>query len=290
MAMAYPEAVCLRGQMADALVGKEIADVSPLDITKADGSWRFGSITQEPSVFRRRLGGGVITGVDRVANSLFINTDKGHALTLGYLSGRVTYQARDEGLPPRSCLHLRFTDESHLSVVISLWGLIRVLGDDERGEYVTKWYGQAIEPNSRQHTLRGFRHAVGLIEDPKLSAKKFLHAFEPGYYVSGLDAGYAIEILHRAKIHPKRRALSLSLDEQEACYRSVNSVTKEAIRKGGRCENVDLHGNPGGYVPHVCRARLGQPCLECGTPIVKLSFEGGSSYACPQCQPLTQEG
>lgn len=46
MAMAYPEAVCMRDQMADALAEKEIVDVSPVDITKVDGGWRLGSITQ----------------------------------------------------------------------------------------------------------------------------------------------------------------------------------------------------------------------------------------------------
>ena len=62
MAMAYPEAVCIRDQMAEVLVGKEIAEVSPLDISKVDGTWRFGSIVQEPSVFKGRLESRVITG------------------------------------------------------------------------------------------------------------------------------------------------------------------------------------------------------------------------------------
>lgn len=162
MAMAYPEAVCLRKQMAEALVGKEIAGVDVLDITKVEGSWRFGSI----------------------------------------------------------------------------------------------------------------------------SVKKFLHASEPGYYLSGIDSGCAIEILHRAKIHPKRTLASLSLDEQKACYRSVNVVTKEAIRKGGRSSETDLYGRPGRFVPRACKDTLGQPCTECGTAIVKFSFEGGSCYVCPECQTI----
>lgn len=289
MAIAYPEAVCIRGQMEDALTGKEIADVSPVDITKVDGDWRWGSITQGPAVFKGRLRNGVITGVDRVANTLFLNTDRGHALALGYLSGRVVFHARGEDLPKRGCLHVRFADDSHLSVVISLWGLIRALSEDERTAFVTYWYGRAIEPDSEQYTWEGFRDAVGHTKDPKLSAKKFLHAFEPSHYVSGIDAGYAIEILHRAKIHPKRKLASLSLEDQEACYLSVNRVTKEAVRKGGRYSEVDLYGRPGSFVPDVCKARLGQPCLECGTPIVKFSFEGGSSYACPECQPLQRQ-
>jgi len=77
---------------------------------------------------------------------------------------------------------------------------------------------------------------------------------------------------------------SLSLNEQKACYRSVNTVAREAIRKGGRATKRDLFGQPGGFVPHVCSATLGKPCPECGTAIVKFVFEGGSCYVCPKCQ------
>ena len=116
--------------------------------------------------------------------------------------------------------------------------------------------------------------------------KSFLIAFEPGYYVSGVDSGYAQEILYRARIHPKRTLASLSLDEQRACYQSVSRVMKEAVRKGGRSSELDLYGRPGGFAPDVCKDTLGRPCPECGTAIVKFSFEGGLSYACPGCQRL----
>lgn len=290
MAMAYPEAVCLRKQMAEVLVGKEIADVSVEDVTKHAGNWRFGSIVQPPAEFHRRLLRGVVTGAESVANSVFLTTSTGYALVLGYLSGNVLYHQAGEALPKRSCMRVCFSDGSHLTVTISLWGLLRVLKadsrvrDEERQEYVTEWYGRAIEPDSKEYTWSGFRDAVAQTQDPKLSATKFLHAFGPGYYLSGIDSGYAIEILHRAGIHPKRRLVSLTLDEQKSCFRNVNTVAREAIRKGGRSSELDLYGRPGGFVPHVCKDTLGQPCRECGTAIEKFSFEGGSCYVCPGCQ------
>ncbi|MCJ7738440.1 MAG: hypothetical protein MUQ10_14210 [Anaerolineae bacterium] len=286
MAIAYPEAVCLRDQMAGVLVGKEITDVSVVDVAVFDGDWRYGSIIQPPLLFRSSLRNGTVTGVDRVANSLFLNTDTGHALGLGYLSGRVTYHDPGEPLPKRSCLSVRFADDSHLSAVISLWGLVRVLDDAERVVYVARWHGSAVEPRSERFTWEGFHDAVSRIEEPRLSIKKFLHAFEPGYYVSGLDAGYALEILHRAGVHPKRKLRSLTLEEQHACYNSVNLVAQEAIDKGGRYSEVDLYGRPGGFMPHVCKARLDEPCPVCGTRIEKFPFEGASCYVGRTCQPL----
>ena len=88
MAMAYPEAVCLCKQMAETLTGKEIADLDVVDATKIKGGWRYGSVTQAPAEFCTRLRGGRITGVESFANSVFLATTTGHALVLGYLSGR----------------------------------------------------------------------------------------------------------------------------------------------------------------------------------------------------------
>ncbi|MFA6108585.1 MAG: hypothetical protein WDA75_07445 [Candidatus Latescibacterota bacterium] len=272
--------------MTDALTEKRIAQVTTVDIGKTSGIWRYGSIDQSPAVFESRLRNGLVVTVDRVANTLFLCTDAGNFLALGYLSGRITYHAPGAEAPKNSCLRVRFDDDSTLSVVISLWGLIRALRAEDRAAFVAKWYGHAIEPNSEQCTWEGFRDAVDQVDDPKLSAKKFLHAFEPGYYLSGLDSGYAIEILHRARIHPKRALVSLTRAEQKACYASADRVMDEGIRSGGRVSEVDLYGRPGNFLPHVCSLRVGQPCLECGTPITKFSFEGGSCYACTTCQPL----
>lgn len=286
MAMAYPEAVCLRRQMADALVGKRIEAVGVEDIASSAGDWRLGSITQPPDVFRQRLEGGEITGAESVANTVFLNASTGHALALGYISGKVLHCEPGAKVPARSCLTVRYSDQSHLAVVVSLWGLIRVLGDEERLAYVARWYGGAVEPNSGSFTLEGLQGAVAEVGDEKLSVKKFLHAFGPCYYVSGIDSGYAMEILHRAKVHPKRKVTSLTADEQEALYRSVNEVMSEATDQGGRHSEVDLHGRPGGFVPRVCKETLGRPCAQCGATIEKISFEGGACYVCPGCQVL----
>jgi len=274
--------------MADTLTGKEITDIDVVDVTKVKGSWRYGSVTQSPGEFRTRLQGGRITAVQSVANSLFLTTTTGHILVLGYLSGSALYHEPGQALPKRSCFRAEFTDDSQLSVTISMWGLIRVLDAAEKLDFVARWYGPAVEPTSKQYTWAGFCAAAKGILDAKLSAKKFLHAFEPCYYVAGIDSGYAIEILHRAKIHPRRTLASLNLDELKACYSHVNAVMKEAICRGGRASEVDLFGHPGRFIPHVCKDTLGQPCHECGTPIEKFKFEGGSSYVCPKCQ-LFQE-
>jgi len=228
----------------------------------------------------------VIAGAESFANTVFLPTNTGHALALGYISGKVLYHPPGQPLPKRTCLSIRFADDSHLTCLITLWGLVRVLGDEDRREYVLRWYGQAVEPGSEQCTWEGFRDAADAVSDAKLSVKKFLHDFGPCHYVAGIDSGYAIEILHRAKVHPKRRPASLGPEELRACYDSVGTVMAEAVAGGGRHSETDLYGQPGGFVPRVCKDTLGQPCHECGTRIQKISLEGGACYLCPTCQKL----
>lgn len=286
MAMAYPEAVCVREQMRAALTGKEIADVEVFDVTTVKGGWRFGSITQPPDVFRSQLLGGTVGEAQSLASSVFLPASTGNALALGYLSGTVLHHPPGATLPERRCLSLRFTDDTSLSVTISTWGLIRVLGENERAAYVTRWYGRGIEPNSEQYTWEGFRDAVAQVRDPKLSVRKFLVDFGPGYYVSGIDSGYALEILYLAEIHPKRRLASLDPIELKTCYRAVNAVMQNAMAQGGRTSERNLYGQWGSYAPCVCKDTLGQECPECGETITKFAFEGASCYVCPGCQPL----
>jgi formamidopyrimidine-DNA glycosylase len=64
----------------------------------------------------------------------------------------------------------------------------------------------------------------------------------------------------------------------------LHPTPETAIEQGGRWNEKDLHGNPGGFVPHVCKDTLGQACPDCGAPIERFRFEGGFTYLCPGCQ------
>jgi formamidopyrimidine-DNA glycosylase len=272
--------------MSEALVGKTVEQVSVVDVTASKGSWRYGSIVQPPDVFLESLEGATILAVERVANSILLPIGTERILALGYVSGRILYHEPGKAAPPKSCLRLMFSDGSQLSVTISMWGLVRLLDRVDLQQFVAHWYGPGVEPLSDEYTWERFQAAASGVEDPRLSAKKFLHAFEPCYHVAGIDSGYAIDILHRCGTHPKRTLASLSREELQACYHAVNTVMEEAVCGGGRSDAMDLFGQRGRFVPHACKETLGTPCHECGTPIEKLKLEGGSSYFCPTCQPL----
>ena len=63
--------------------------------------------------------------------------------------------------------------------------------------------------------------------------------------------------------------------------RTVREVTKQ----GGRSDETDLHGKPGGYQRIMDSRAAGRPCPECATKVLKVQYLGGACYFCPKCQP-----
>ena len=68
----------------------------------------------------------------------------------------------------------------------------------------------------------------------------------------------------------------------------VNDIIRETLARatelGGRSTETDLHNQRGAYVPLMYSKTKDTPCPECGTPVKKISYLGGSCYLCPECQ------
>lgn len=106
--------------------------------------------------------------------------------------------------------------------------------------------------------------------------------------VAGIGNIYADEALHLAKIHPARKASSLSKAEVAALFNAVIAVLKEGIARGGSSfdKYVDELGGQGEYLAHArVFRRQGQPCAACGDDIVKTRVVGRGTHYCPTCQP-----
>jgi formamidopyrimidine-DNA glycosylase len=56
--------------------------------------------------------------------------------------------------------------------------------------------------------------------------------------------------------------------------------------RGGRDTELDLFGNPGGYITVLSKNTVDKPCPRCAAIIRKESYLGGAIYFCPGCQPL----
>lgn len=104
---------------------------------------------------------------------------------------------------------------------------------------------------------------------------------------AGIGNIYADESLFAARIHPERRASSLSVVECKTLANVVRRLLRLAIRAGG--SSIDDYVHPDGSDGAFQRqfrvyGREGAPCRECGTPIERRVLGQRSAHFCPRCQ------
>lgn len=104
--------------------------------------------------------------------------------------------------------------------------------------------------------------------------------------VAGLGNIYVDEALYRAKLHPLRRAATLSAAEVATLHTAIRAVLREAVRYHG--SSIDWM-YPGGWMQDRLRVygRDGEACRRCGAAIEKLTVAQRGTHVCPTCQPLT---
>lgn len=100
-------------------------------------------------------------------------------------------------------------------------------------------------------------------------------------FLSGVGNIYADEALWYAKIHPRRKAGSLSDAEIAALYRSIRRVLRRAITDQGTDAGDGVI--EGDYRPRVYD-RAGRPCHRCRRPIQRIVVGQRGTHFCPACQ------
>ena len=105
--------------------------------------------------------------------------------------------------------------------------------------------------------------------------------------VSGLGNIYVDETLFRAKIHPMRKGLTITLSEANRILEASRYVLKESILQGGTTirtfEAMDgIHGRFQNEL--AVHTKKDAPCPICGHEIIKMKVKGRGTYVCPNCQ------
>jgi formamidopyrimidine-DNA glycosylase len=109
-------------------------------------------------------------------------------------------------------------------------------------------------------------------------------------FLAGVGNIYADESLWYARLHPLRKAETLTRDERARLYRAIRQVLTRAIALGGTSIDVmytRVNGVSGGF-QNSLRAfdREKRPCRRCGTPIQKTVVGQRGTHFCPTCQKL----
>jgi len=100
--------------------------------------------------------------------------------------------------------------------------------------------------------------------------------------LAGVGNAYSDEVLHAARLSPFALAGSLSTEQVDVLYESMERVLREAVQAAS--------GRPAAELKDAKRAgmrvhgRTGQACPVCGDVVREVSFADSSLQYCPTCQ------
>jgi formamidopyrimidine-DNA glycosylase len=265
--------------MNETLVGKTISSFG-----RGHKTHKFLWLNRPDEDYEKIQPGLTVTSASSFGRSIYLHLGD-YMIWWSDTGGKLLYHEPGVNLPKNFHLGWEFTDSSALTFAMQMWGGVKLL---EKAEFGDKPYEETgVEPLSPEFSLERFN--AMLDEYPERTSKGikgFLVA--TGYaipnHIAGLGNAIVQDILFNAKISPKRKTMDISPKERRSLFESINSTIEEVIKLGGRYDEVDLFGNPGGYIRLMDSKIKDTPCTNCGTDVKKISYLGGACYICPACQ------
>jgi formamidopyrimidine-DNA glycosylase len=239
----------------------------------------------------RKLTGAKFTGLNRRGKFLLFQLrHAGRRETIavtGHLgmTGRIYLQPARQPLPKHAAVVLDLGRYNLIYEDSRYFGRF-TLGDAVQDRLGPEPFGDGFTPEYLGRALKASRQAIKV----KLLDQKL---------VAGIGNIYASEILHRAKLSPRRAAGRLKPDEIRRLWRAIRKVLAEAIDCGStiplnfaggpRRDGLFYFGlAPGAesYYDERLRVydRAGQACAACGAGVRRIGQAGRSTYFCPECQ------
>lgn len=260
-----PEVETVVRRLRRPLIGRTITGVRIL--------WPRTIARPSLEMFRRRLAGQRIRAIDRRGKYLVFRLRAGYLLVHLKMSGRLELASREQPI------------DKHDRVIFDLSGGRQLRFNDMRKfgrmhwvdavEGVTGRLGP--EPLSRMFTPEAFRRRLAA-RSGRLKPLLLNQTF-----IAGVGNIYADEALWLARLHPLRRADSLSGAETRALRRAIRAVLKRGIQRNGASFDGAYRG--GAYEFRVYD-REGRPCRRCRQPIRRIVVGQRGTHFCARCQTL----
>lgn len=212
---------------------------------------------------------------------MFIPLEPGYHLLFGECGGKMIYHKPDTEHPKKYHLCLEFEDGSFLTETTQMWGAMEL---HDRESVWERQYIKDMRPTPLDETFT-FDYFTRLVDEAcsekKTSAKSLLTQDQ---LIPGLGNACAQDILFLARLHPRHDVAELDRDRLRQLYDAIQTTLAAIIEGGGRADEFDLFGEPGGYRRLMDKNAVGKPCPVCGTLIEKFAYLGGICYVCPSCQ------
>ena len=271
-----PECVNLTRQMNETLRGKTV-ECGRL----GNSPHKFVWYNRKPAEFERLTKGKKVGKAAARGRWMFVPLEPDHVLVLGECGGRLLYHEPATDLPAKYHLLLEFEDKSALSVTTQMWGAMELFekGREQERKYIK---GMRPTPVDKEFTFPYFSGLVDeLLAGDRRSVKGLLTQEQ---LIAGLGNSVAQDIMFRARLHPRHLISDLSPAQRRTLHDAIVKTVREVAARGGRSDELDLFGKPGGYERILSSKTAGKPCPECGAKIQKMAYLGGTCYYCPKCQ------
>ncbi|NOZ63229.1 MAG: DNA-formamidopyrimidine glycosylase [Calditrichaeota bacterium] len=271
-----PEVETIIRQLRVKVVGQVISHV---EIFRAS-QWKLNDANEVPE----KLVGKQIRQIRRQGKYIIFDFSDGGQLIIHLrMTGKLIWSERkfEKEKYTRTVFHfasgglLQFQDTRALGTLLYL-----PPGDVQKFAPLT-----GLEPLDDCWTLDALRQRI---QNSRLDAKSFLMDQKK---IAGIGNIYASEILFRCQIHPERRVNELSDAEIKALFEQIPFVLNLAIEKmgtslgDGKSNFRSVYNIEGEFQKMIqVYGREGEPCLVCGSPIIRIKQKGRSSYFCGKCQ------
>lgn len=242
-------------------------------IVGADLLWARTLAEPEPAVFMRRVAGQTIMDIGRRGKYLLLRLSSDVLAIHLRMSGDLLLEAGEAPVGKHHRLMLNLDDGRRLAFSDTrkfgrVWltgdidGLLGHLGPEPLGEeYRAADLYEGLQKRARQIK-------------PLLMDQRFL---------AGMGNIYTDEALHQARIHPLRKANSLSWEEAQGLWSAMRAVLAEGIRRNGSSIDWVYRGGDFQNCFQVYQ-RAGEACYRCGTPIERIVVGQRGTHFCPVCQ------
>jgi formamidopyrimidine-DNA glycosylase len=269
-----PEVETVRRQIAPVLEGATIlsAEIHDVRLTRP----------VEPHFVADALVGEQIATVERRGKYLLWRMASGRTLVVHLRMTGSLRHAPAGGLPEDAYRRARVVLDTGAEVGyrdVRRFGTWELLDEGHLRPYLASRLGpEPLAPSFRAARL------ARLLEGRRAPIKAFLLDQRR---IAGVGNIYADEALWRARIHPRRTAGDLGLDEVARLHRGIRAALRRGVELQGSTlrDYATPDGGSGGMQRefHVY-GRLGEPCDRCGTPIERIVVAGRGTWLCPRCQ------
>ncbi|MDP8974431.1 MAG: DNA-formamidopyrimidine glycosylase [Actinomycetota bacterium] len=270
-----PEVETIKQHLRELVVGSLITQVEVLD----------PGLVEQPTTeeFERELEGVRISGARRRAKHLIVELDSGNF---------VVFQLKIGGqlllVPPVE------EPKTALMLVLHLDGDRRLFLRDETRftrsrllnaeELEARLSALGPEPLEEKFKRNGVDYLQANLSSRRAQIKPLLLDQK---VVSGIGNIYVDEILYDAKLHPRRKANTLSGEEWGRLHAAIIENLAAGVEHRGTTVRLykDVLDRPGEHQNYLrVFEKQGRPCPDCEGKVVREKVGGRPTHFCPSCQ------